>query len=250
WLWMTHRIDRFWVPMIPLLTLLAAAGLQRLAINVPGTGLPGYVCGALLAAVGCVWTSFNLGFITFGLAGFSGFLLDQAAAREIAQADVVTLCHHAGVQGGDKVLIVGEAAVFDADFPYVYNTVWDDSFFEMWCAEPVDGIPKSEWPLRPITAIRQSFADEGITHICVRWDEVLRYRAPGSYGFTDFVHPAQFEKLVKEGLLERTPYVHYPEWEYVDDANRQLIADWAPELRVQSGGKPAMRRIEIYRVKP
>ena len=253
WLWLTHRIDRFWVPMNSLLALLAAFGCHGLWNAIRSkrrkSSLVGTSAGGLLAVVVTVCALFNLTFNTTGLSGFSGYLLDEDAARDIATLDSIKLCRAAGAAEGGTVLFVGEAAVFDANFPSVYNTVWDDSLFETWCAEPVDGAPKSAWPLRDAAAIRATFAAEGITHICVRWDEVLRYRAPGSYGFTDFVRPSRFDALVEAGVLQRTPYILQTDWEQVDEVKRQLIADWAPELSVQSQGEELMRRIEVYRVR-
>ena len=41
----------------------------------------------------------------------------------------------------------------------------------------------------------------GITHVFVNWQEIQRYREPGSYGYTDFVRPNVFDELVRSGLL-------------------------------------------------
>ena len=38
----------------------------------------------------------------------------------------------------------------------------------------------------------------------MNWDWIRRYREPGNYGYTDFVRPARFDRLVKEGVL-RSP---------------------------------------------
>jgi hypothetical protein len=102
---------------------------------------------------------------------------------------------------GAKVLCVGEAEVFEARFPVVYNTVFDKSIFQEWLAASERGKKEGELPLKPINEIRARLHEQGITHIYVSWREIRRYRAPGSYGYTDFVTPARFEQLVQAGVL-------------------------------------------------
>lgn len=267
WCWLTHRIDRFWVPMLPLLSVLAGIGLDALwsllsrrSLDEAGFDHPFAGLGVIGArvVVGClvgVSLLFNLAFITTPLAGFNGFLLDETQARDLALTSSIRQCRAAGVQPSDKVLFVGEAAVFDADFPYVYNTVFDDSWFERWCGVAVAERPASEWPLRSAEEIRRTFAEYGVTHVCVHWREVLRYRLPGSYGFTDFVHPSRFEVLVTAGLLQRIEPQRpedwrgaFDDWDSLSASEQTEIARWAPELRIQSRGRDVFRRIEVYRV--
>jgi hypothetical protein len=255
WCWLTHRIDRFWVPMLPVLALLSGAGGAALAARLRQwrestvtlgpwllTGLWGLVLTSLLL--------FNLAFITTGLCGFSGYLLDEAVARRIAAGQAVTLLESAGLQQQGKALFVGEAAVFDADFPCLYNTVFDDSIFEQWCAAPVEGRPRDEWGLRPAEEIHRTFTTEGVTHVCVHWKEILRYRLPGSYGFTDFVHPRRFEALCAAGVLRRTPFVASIAWSDLSPPEREEIDRWAPELHLRHGGEEFLRSIEVYEVVP
>ena len=103
---------------------------------------------------------------------------------------------------GAKVLSVGDAEMFEARFPVVYNTVFDRSIFEDWfAARP--GEAGAHSAVRDPADIRKKLADEGITHIYVNWLEILRYRAPGSYGYTDFVTPERFAELQELGVLGR-----------------------------------------------
>lgn len=255
WCWLTHRIDRFWVPLLPLGAVLAGAGGAALAARLRRwrdstvtlgpwlvTGLWGLILSGLVL--------FNLGYITTGLCGFSGYLLDEAVARRIAAGQAVKLLESAGLNRQGKVLFVGEAAVFDADFPYLYNTVFDDSIFEQWCAVPVAGRPRGEWGLRPADDIRGALAAAGVTHVCVHWKEILRYRLPGSYGFTDFVHPRRFEALCEAGVLRRTPFVASIAWSELSPPEREEIDRWAPELHLRHGGEEFLRSIEVYEVVP
>ena len=42
-----------------------------------------------------------------------------------------------------------------------------------------------------------------LTHVYVDWKEIQRHREPGGYGFTDFVTPERFARWVADGVLER-----------------------------------------------
>src|SRR4029077_15363394 len=133
-----------------------------------------------------------------GWCGYNDFLrdLDEASkiAAHITAPELVYLNDQ--LPPGAKVLSVGDAEMFEARFPVVYNTVFDRSIFEDWFAErPGEagtGIAGAGGALRHPAAIRKRLADEGITHVYVNWLEILRYRAPGSYGYTDFVTPERF----------------------------------------------------------
>ena len=85
------------------------------------------------------------------------------------------------------VLTVGDAAVFDLRPPVLYNTCFDDCIFE----QLVKGKTPGE--------IRAELAARHIAYVYVNWGEIDRYRSPGNYGFTDFVQPAVFARLVQRG---------------------------------------------------
>ena len=51
--------------------------------------------------------------------------------------------------------------------------------------------------------VREGLTRLGVSHVYVDWHEIERYRSPGNYGFTDFVTPAELERLVNAGVLER-----------------------------------------------
>ncbi|MFV0444961.1 MAG: ArnT family glycosyltransferase [Planctomycetaceae bacterium] len=254
WCWLTHRIDRFWVPTIPLLSLLAAVGLREVHQRLPSgdadtPSWPSLGLRAVLVGVVAIAVLFSLGFNSAALfAGFNGYLLSNDAAREAVLNGSVRLCEQADLPPDAKVLFVGEAAVFEARFPYVYNTVFDDSYFAQIVAEPVADRPESQWPLRDSVEIRRRFQQLGITHVCVNWLEVVRYRLPGSYGFPDAIDPDRFEALMAAGVLQRTSFVASQSWLETDPAYRQSITTWAPALRLQSPAGEFVRVIELYRV--
>jgi hypothetical protein len=95
-------------------------------------------------------------------------------------------------------LLVGDAQPFDLEMPTFYNTVFDDCLFE--------SIVRDHAP----DDIRRDLAARGIRYIYVHWGEIDRYRSPGNYGFTDFVQPEVFQRLIDQGVLE-TPWTPLPD---------------------------------------
>jgi hypothetical protein len=96
----------------------------------------------------------------------------------------------ASLPPGSKLLLVGQAAVFHVNHPIVYNTVFDDETFET--------LAKGKAP----EDVREGLNRLGVTHVYVDWFEIDRYRSPHNYGFTPFVTPDEFDRLVRAGVLE------------------------------------------------
>jgi hypothetical protein len=244
WWLLTHRIDRFWVPLIPVV--------------------------ALLAAVGCVWSPsklwqracgwfmvlsvlFNLGFITTPFCGFNAYLSDLDKAREGAENTAETI-HYLNQLVGKRprsqtVLAIGEAQVFDARMPVLYHSVFDQPILRDWLAKrPEEDVPEANWPLRPIAEIREKFESAGVTLVLVNWQELLRYRR--TYGYSDFVTPQRFAWLRKQGLLGDPAQfgMGMRPYESLSLDEQQEVERWAPELKVMWEGKPAFVTWQIFAV--
>jgi len=228
WWLLTHRIDRFWVPLIPLVSLLAGVGVwwsnQRLWRVVAG------------AFVG-LSVLFNLCFITLPNCGLNAYLSDLQEVAEQTQstASGIAALNRMKLPEGSKVLLVGEAQIFDARLPVVYNTVFDVSIFEQWCSANVPELPAKQQPFHAIVDIKQRFAEEGITHVFVNWQEMLRYRTTG-YGGSDFVEPERFRALCEAGVLR----ILHPTFTGLRPASSfrtyelDEIKRWAPSLLVET----------------
>jgi hypothetical protein len=186
---LTHRIDRFWVPMTPVVAVLA--GMGAAAIRKKSWRI---VSGCGIAAA----VLFNLAFVISGAAGNNAFLIDLERAQD-APPGIAYLNNELPPHA--RVLMVGEAQVFDAEFSLVYNTVFDYSMFEQWCAAETPGVRPEQLPLRDTAEIRRRFHDEKITHLFVNWQEIHRYRT--TYGYTKFVTPERFSALVERGVLSQ-----------------------------------------------
>jgi hypothetical protein len=267
WWLFTHRIDRFWVPLIPVVSLLAGVGAgwlirfrdapvegegpevrdmrgwTLLALS-PRTWLIGTVIGAV--------SLFNLAYITTPLCNFNAFLLDLDLARRLAAQvtapGIAYLNEH--LPPGSRVLCVGEAQVFDAEFPLIYNTVFDRSIFEAWCGESRRAGQSASRSPRDPAAIRRTLSDAGVTHVLVNWSEIVRYRT--TYGYTDFVAPEQFDGLRTAGVIgppwEISSAVR--EFDTLSDSARREIQQWGASLRTERDGRGVVPAFQVFPVLP
>lgn len=186
WWLLTHRIDRFWIPVLPLVALGAGMGacwspkrLWRMAL--------------------AVWLVLGLA-TNFLTASFTSpgkdtryFVSYSRLRNDPLRVDAWHRYFNSHPSKG-RLLLVGDAEVFDLAVPILYSTCFDDSIFE----QLVKG--------RTAAEIRRSFAAGGITRVYVHWGEIERYRRSG-YGFADFVQPAVFDRLVARGLLRPLPVI-------------------------------------------
>ncbi len=183
WWLCTHRIDRFWMPVLPVLALLAGAGACWTAARW-WFGLLRVILIAGLAANFLLVSSavfYNAWFVP----------LDVLRNDPPRIGDWHLRLNTRAGEGG--LLAVGDAAVFELRRPVFYNTCFDDCIFERL----VKGKTAGE--------IRAELRRLGIAYVFVNWGEIARYRSPGNYGFTDFVQPAVFRRLVAWGVLEPLP---------------------------------------------
>ncbi len=249
WL-LTHRLDRFWVPMLPVVSLLAGigAGWSR---------VPGWRWGAGLMIGLAVW--FNLGFVTTGLCGNNIYLSDLEVARNNSDPAGIGFLNRT-LPPGSKVLCIGEGEVFSARFPLVYNTVFDKPVLQEWCAADASDVPDEEPPFRETAEIRAQLAKEGITHVYVNWQWILTYRHEGNYGYSDFINPGRLVELQKRGVLgpamqpsnadPRDWGIFYMEFKNASPEDRTIVEKWGPELRTNVRGTDALILRQIFPVIP
>jgi hypothetical protein len=182
--WLTAlRIDRYWSPGLALVALLAGAGAGWDRSRAWRRSL---ITLLLLSSL------YNFLVATAGPGGYNRFFVPYARLRD-APERVDAWCRYFNVHAaGGRVLLVGEAEVFDFEPPVLYNTWLDDSIFERLVEN------------RTPEEVRDAFQCEGITHVFVHWGEIARYRRTG-YGRWDFVRPEVFDRLVEAGVLEPLP---------------------------------------------
>jgi hypothetical protein len=184
WWLLTHRIDRFWIPALPLAAMLAGLGAVWTQDRWWRRAL---IAILIFAAAANFVTASSVG------GGYNRYFVPFARLRD--DSERVDAWHrylnrHAK-QG--RVLLVGDAQPFDLEMPVLYNTCFDDSIFER--------LVKGRSPQE----VRAALVEQGITHVVVDWGEIARYRR--TYGFTEFVQPAVFDPLVADGVLAPLPEI-------------------------------------------
>lgn len=244
WWLLTHRIDRFWVPMLPVVAILAGIGATWSSKLIWRTGVTAAVLFAVL---------FNLCIVTSGLGGNNAYLDDFAYARKFTgnlTAPEIEALNQMQLGPDQVVLFVGEAKVFNANFPVIYNTVFDEDIFKQWTAQPDPELPDNQLSMKLAREIEEQFKAEHIAFVYVNWAEILRYRIPGSYGYTDYVTPQRFNQLVKEGVLQPPlpNQYSYQKFESMTDDKRKEIELWAPELVVERDGERYFITAQIFPV--
>lgn len=189
--YMTHRLDRFFLPVEPLAAILAGGGMARFAHAL------GRRVVWLVVAPAVVFQFF---YCSTPLCGMNRYTLPAAEARRIATASaseaLLALNESGIVQPTESVLFVGLAAVYYFPAKARYNTVFDDNLLERIAASPGRGAG-----LRTAQEIRDEFRRRRIDYVFVDWSWIDRYRSPGNYGFPDFVQRKTFAELVRESVL-------------------------------------------------
>jgi hypothetical protein len=187
WWLMTHRIDRFLLPALPVAALLAGVGVSELARLVGRHVMTGVV------AVACLYA---LLVATTGPAGDNRYFAALQYLRDDPRR--VTpwrsyLNDHArdlGIDARRAVLALGDAEAFDFEVPVTYHTTFDDC--------PLETMYRTLDEVELHRAIRARFS-----YIYVNYSEIERYRSPGNYGYTQFIQPELFSRLETAGVLER-----------------------------------------------
>jgi hypothetical protein len=196
WWLLTHRVDRFLVPMLPLVAIGAGWGAtwtnDRRFWRPIAMVLGGFCCLAVFLHIASPFGADNRFLI--GLNDLRQDLPrpnDQQLLGTRMNSGHRWLNEH--VPRGNRVLLVGEAQVFDLEMPILYNTCFDDCVFETLFRDR-----SRDERLRVLRELR-------ISHIFVSWHELDRYRQPGNYGYSDYpTRELLFDELVRDqGLLRR-----------------------------------------------
>jgi hypothetical protein len=182
WWLLTHRIDRFWIPAMPLMALIAGAGAC-----VPRGRAWKWALTALLV----LGTLSNFVFDTSGLGGYNRYFASLEQLRHDPQrVDPWHLWLNRFPPDG-TVALVGEAGVYNLEPTILYSTCFDEN--------PVAGLA------RGCTAgeFHRRLIDRDVALVYVNWPEIARYRR--SYGFDPFFQPRWFEIMTEAGIWEPLP---------------------------------------------
>jgi hypothetical protein len=184
WWFLTHRLDRFWLPMLPCLAILAGVGADWTNDRAWG------ILRALILAFALLCNFIDCSTALTGLNEWTGSLahlrkdIPRRLNRPLAAIDRM-------LPPQAKILLVGQAAVFHVDHQVLYNTVFNPETIEL--------LASGQAP----EAFHRTLKERGITHVYVDWKEIKRHRDPAGYGFTDFVTRERFAEWVAAGVLDR-----------------------------------------------
>ncbi|MDR1963331.1 MAG: hypothetical protein LBQ50_06095, partial [Planctomycetaceae bacterium] len=182
WWLLTHRIDRFWLPAIPVLTLLSGVGATWCTQKLWKTAL------TILMILSCVYCFLLSGAPSPGKNNrFFASLNSMRHDPNISTPYAVWFNTHPP-EDQEKILLVGEAKAFLYEVPVLYNSCFDET--------PLKDIVTSTDPAL-------EFQRRHIAFVVVDWSEITRFRSPGNYGYSESVQPEVFNKLVTDGILER-----------------------------------------------
>ena len=193
------------------------------------------------------------------IVGYNIFLADLSVARRTAPTTLpgIGFLNRQPPANGQSVLCVGDAALFSAEFPVRYHTVFDKSLIEQWCRGTDGNLASAE-------LIRERFRSERVAWVLVNWQEILRYRE--TYGYTDFVTPGLFERLQELGILGEDRFAELRGKTVADGTGRMVyplgfldrlspaaqtqVQDWGPTLQVDIDGRTAFVGAQLFPVRP
>lgn len=203
WWLVSHRLDRFLLPILPLAALLAAIAcdnLLKLCAIDPALPILQKRSWGFLALLLILLMDGAL-ILASPLAADNRWFVSLAALRVDA------------TQGGDPtfprrvreshailnqvlprdelgVLLVGDAAPFDIERPCSYNVCFNPCLLCDWTIGPTDD------------EIRLAFSSRSVGYLLVDWAEIARYQSAGNYGYDPRFHPQLVEQLVQRKIIE------------------------------------------------
>lgn len=181
WYLLTHRIDRFLVPALPFLALLAGFGYVYAKEQAGSTLARGFVLAGLVYC----WMTIAGTFMTADVRWFVSLVhLRTDPIPDSKEGEQVLLRLKPAERwlndhlvGDDAVLLVGGAEVWDLNgktrsVNVYYNTCFDDCLLFDWRAKK-----------KTVEDFRAEFTARKIKYVCVDWEELARYLSPGNYGY-------------------------------------------------------------------
>ena len=186
WWLISHRLDRFWIPLLPLACWLAARSITSL------TQLAGGIPAAVTVAVG---VGYSLLYLASPPLNDPRYLVSLDAQRydykgeNFSRVSRIIGWLNENLDPTKRVLMVGQAAVFDLEIPCYYSTCFDQSLWDAVMSEV------------EVAAQRRKLEELGVTHVCIHWGEIERYRSPGNYGFRSSITQPQVADMISQGLL-------------------------------------------------
>ncbi len=192
WFAFTHRIDRFWIPALPMASMVAAVSVHWLGSNgvqsLSAAGLlTSTVYGLLIALSGI--QSDNRWFVSYdSLRRDVG--TEEAPGRLSVSIDWI----NRNLPRDANILAIGQAQAYRFERQIAYSTCFNT--------------PPGELELRGVDAEQQRswLKQSGFTHLLIQWSEIDRYRSPGNYGFSTWPTSEDLRAMLASGLIRPVPW--------------------------------------------
>jgi len=213
WWLATHRIDRFWLPAVPLIAVLASSGFLFVLRHL-GLGL---AAGLLLLS--------NIYGTYLGLSGalcdqrwfvsLNSLRIDHGIADQPGRIPKTTGWVNQNLPRDSQLLLIGEARAFDFLSQVSYATCFNT--------------PPGESGLKGKSAAEQAhwLQQQEVTHVLIHWGEISRYRSPGNYGFSSWPNRSDIDTMVSNQVL--SPVAAWP----VDPQEATLLRVIAENEKIQ-----------------
>ena len=222
----THRLERFVLPLYPMLAVSAGIGGSHCIAFLRGIPF------GIWLGMGAIYAIHLIAAIPFSDLRIAVSLdaLRYDRFREHLNLPAVAIFPrvapyqqwlNANLKDNERVLLVGDAQVFDLKIPHGYSTCFDRSLLE-------DIIEADS-----VEASRERLRQANITHIVVHWGEIGRYRQPGNYGFSDTIQKETFEKLVSQKLLR------HQTWPILSETADLFVVEAEPQEEKSAGANEA-----------
>jgi hypothetical protein len=192
WAVVSHGVDRFLLPLQGLLVVVAAFGWrefvrshQRIGRMLLGVGL---VFGLLFNS--SQFLADNRYFVALNALRFD--VGDDTQVPRVCPTLAWVAKNLSPLDS--KLLLIGEARVFDYPHPILYATCFDTN--------------PGETGLRRRSREEQItwFSENQLTHVMVHWAEIARYRSSNNYGYSSWPSKSDLEEFVRDGILVPVPW--------------------------------------------
>ena len=207
WWLLTHRLDRFLIPHLPLVAILGGLGATRSRHPLWRRGIAMLlICGLIINFFQMTSQSVCDNRFFVSLDSLRRVALDSSLDEQNRNVHRAHVFLNENVRNGNRALCCGEAQVFNLRVPVLYNTCFDDCQFE----KLLKGRSRDE----RLAALEE----QRISHVFVFWRELDRYRSPGNYGYSEYVT----RQLVRDELVQKQQILR-PIVSELDPENSELF---------------------------
>lgn len=203
WWLLSHRLDRFLLPMLPLAALLAGIACEKLLsifAIAPSLHYSQKRSWCAIALLTILLVDGALVLATPLAADNRWFVSLEALRVDAIQGDDPsfprrvreshTILNQLLPRDKLGVLLVGDAAPFDIERECSYNVCFNPCLLCEWTIGKTDD------------EIREAFSSRSIRYVLVDWGEIARYQSKGNYGYDPRFTPQLVEDLVQRKIIE------------------------------------------------